>query len=191
MSPWLDRMLQYFLRGALLLTPVIGSLYAVWYTFFTIDSVVGGFLPLHVPGLGLLLSLIAITGAGVLASYVIGRRLIALVEDTMDDLPLVRLLYASLRDMMHAFVGEQKSLDRPVVVDLGGDTHALGFLTRDTWDDPALEGLVAVYLPQTYNFAGNLILVPAGRVRPLAQPGTDLLQLILSGGMTAPPAAHP
>jgi uncharacterized membrane protein len=87
---------------------------------------------------------------------------------------------------MHAFVGEQKSLDRPVVVDVGG-CQVLGFLTRDTWDQPELAGLVAVYLPQTYNFAGNLILVPADRVRALDLPGADLLQLILSGAMTVRP----
>jgi|JI10StandDraft_1071094.scaffolds.fasta_scaffold247971_2 uncharacterized membrane protein len=186
MNAFLDRVIQNFLRGALLVLPVAGSLYAVWYAVSAVDAAVGHLVPLRLPGLGVVISAVFITAVGALASNVIGRRVVAWLEGLLDDLPLIRLLYASLRDMMHAFVGEQKSLDRPVVVDVGG-CQVLGFLTRDTWDQPELAGLVAVYLPQTYNFAGNLILVPADRVRALDLPGADLLQLILSGAMTARP----
>lgn len=179
-----DAVVQYFLRGTLIVMPVIGSLYAVWYVLATVDGLVGGVVPLHLPGLGVVLSAVLITGVGALATNVIGGRLLRQVERWMDDLPLIRLLYASIRDMMSAFVGDQKSLDRPVIVEVGPDVHVLGFLTREAWPDASLDGLVAVYLPQTYNFAGNMILVPPERVRPVALDGTDALQIILAGGMT-------
>ena len=54
-----------------------------------------------------------------------------------------------------------------------------------TLDDPQLEGHVSVYLPESYNFAGNLIVVPKDRVRPLDAEGAEFMAFIVSGGVTA------
>ena len=65
----------------------------------------------------------------------------------------------------------------------------LGFLTAESFDDPQLEGQVSVYLPESYNFAGNLIVVPRERVQALDADGAEFMAFIVSGGITAMSAA--
>ena len=60
--------------------------------------------------------------------------------------------------------------------------HVVGFLTRE--DGPFSSKHVAVYLPQSYNFAGNLILVERDRVTPIEADSADLMAFIVSGGVS-------
>ena len=59
-----------------------------------------------------------------------------------------------------------------------------GFVTRDDLSLLGLNDDVAVYLPQSYNFAGNLIIVPRDRVVPIAAPASVVTALIVSGGIS-------
>ena len=88
--------------------------------------------------------------------------------------------------LIDAFVGEKKRFDRPVLVTLGDgiDTSIIGFLTRRDLADFGVPGHVAVYFPQSYNFAGNLLVVPKARVRPLDVDSTRIMTLIISGGVS-------
>jgi uncharacterized membrane protein len=65
----------------------------------------------------------------------------------------------------------------------------LGFVTCSHFDDPKLEGHVAVYLPQSYNFAGNLLVVPRDRVEPIDADGAQFMAFIVSGGVASMSAA--
>ncbi|HMV67650.1 MAG TPA: DUF502 domain-containing protein [Myxococcota bacterium] len=177
--------LENFLKGSLVLLPIVGSMYAAWWVLSTIDGLVGGVLPLHAPGLGLVLAVAMVTGTGALATNVIGRRLLRLVDELLERVPIVRLLYGAMRDLMAALVGEKKGFDRPAVVTLANGVRVLGFLTVDRFDDPALDGLVGVYLPQSYNFAGNLVLVPREAVTLLDRSGAEQLTFIASGGVAS------
>jgi uncharacterized membrane protein len=114
------------------------------------------------------------------------RGLVAMVEALLQRLPFVRLLYTSTKDLLNAFVGEKRRFDRPVVVALtpGGSAKALGFVTADSLEHLGLPGQVAVYLPQSYNFAGNVLLFPAGQVHPLQAESADVMAFIVSGGVS-------
>jgi uncharacterized membrane protein len=110
---------------------------------------------------------------------------VAGAEQVLGRLPLVKLLYGSMRDLVNAFVGEKKSFDRPVAVTLlaGSGLRALGFVTKDALSLGS-EELCAVYFPQSYNFAGNLLLVPRAQVEPLGVSGSDLMAFVVSGGVS-------
>jgi uncharacterized membrane protein len=100
-------------------------------------------------------------------------------------IPLVKLLYHSLKDLFNALLGDNKRFDQPVVVSLmGGEVMVLGFITREDMAEFGLKGKVAVYLPQSYNFAGNLLLVDGDKVRPLDVPAGAVTTFIVSGGVT-------
>ena len=71
----------------------------------------------------------------------------------------------------------------------GHGLKVLGFLTAESFDDPQLEGHVSVYLPESYNFAGNLIVIPRQHVQPLDAEGAEFMAFIVSGGVTAMSAA--
>jgi uncharacterized membrane protein len=109
------------------------------------------------------------------------------VEAVFARLPFVRLLYSSTRDLLNAFVGERRRFDAPVLVTLSPDSNlrALGFVTSESLDRYGLGGHVAVYLPQSYNFAGNLVVVPRAQVERIQSRGADVMAFIVSGGVTA------
>jgi uncharacterized membrane protein len=176
-------LLNKFLSGCLVLFPVIGTVYAVWFVLGTIDRLVGGLFGDPAPGVGLLVAVGVIVVTGTVATNVVGRAVVRRLEKLVDRVPLIGLLHSAIRDVVGAFVGERRSFDRPVVVRLSGEVRVFGFLTREALDDPRLAGMVAVYLPQSYNFAGNLIVVPRANVEPLPVAGPDFLAFVVSGGV--------
>ena len=171
-----------FFKGCLVLVPIVVTSYVIWLIFSTLDRL----MPMPIPGLGIVVAAIAITLIGFLTGNVVGRRMVRLLENVLERLPIVRLLYASLKDLIGAFVGNKRTFDRPVIVRLDADKAivVLGFVTCDRFEDPALADLVAVYLPQSYNFAGNLIVVPRDRISPVAADGASFVTFIVSGGVS-------
>jgi uncharacterized membrane protein len=177
-------LLNNFLRGCLVLFPIVGTVYAIWFTLSTIDRLVAGLIEVPAPGLGLVVAIAVVTGVGIVASNVVGRAVVRAIERVVAAVPLVGLLYGAIRDVVGAFVGERRSFDRPAVVDLGG-IRVFGFVTVERLEDPRLAGCVAVYLPQSYNFAGNLVVVPKDRVVRLDTAGPEFLAFVVSGGLHA------
>jgi uncharacterized membrane protein len=175
-------LLGYFWRGCLVLLPVAATVYFAYFVVATFDRLV----PVGIPGLGLALALVLVTLVGFMSSNVIGRSVVEAGERWLAKLPFLKLVYTSIRDLVHAFVGDRKAFDKPVAVSLfpGGSALALGYVTRNALDQLGLAEYVAVYFPQSYNFAGNVLIVPRDQVVPLAVSSTDLMTFIVSGGVS-------
>ncbi len=184
----MQRLIKGFFQGSLIVIPILLTGGILWFVVKAVD----GLLRAPIPGLGLMIVIVFVTAVGLLAGNVVGRRFFNKLEDMLSRLPVVKLLYCSLRDLIGAFVGEKKTFDRPVMVDVspGQGLRVLGFVTCDTFDDPQLIGMVSVYLPQSYNFAGNLILVPKERVHPVDADGAQFMAFIVSGGVASMDAAE-
>lgn len=176
-------LLKSFLKGLLLVVPLTVTVWVFWLVFSTID----GWLGFTMPGLGLLVTLAAIVLVGAVGSIFLVDRLVAWLENALSRVPVAKLVYFSLKDFVGAFVGEKKGFNRPVVVNLDetGTIKVLGFATTESIDIPGTEDYVAVYLQQSYNFAGNLVLVPRSRVTPLPpEESSRWLTFIVSGGVS-------
>lgn len=172
----------YFIQGLLFLTPVIVTLYVFYFFFNKVEGVAG----FKVPGMGLLVAFVGVTFVGFIASNFITSRLAKLIDGLFVRLPVVKMVYTSIKDLVNAFVGDKKSFNRPVLVSLSGEdkVRAIGFLTCDDLESLAIAESVAVYLPQSYNFAGNLIVVSPAQVTPLdADPG-QVMKFVVSGGVS-------
>jgi uncharacterized membrane protein len=178
----MKRLANYFLRGLVVIAPVAITVYVCVWIFRSIDGLLG----LPVPGLGFLLTLVVITLVGFLASNLLAISFVSLLERVMTRLPFVRLLYTSTKDLLDAFVGEKRRFDTPVMVAVtpDGGVKALGFVTMPAPGQLGIGQHVAVYFPQSYNFAGNLLLVPSERVTPLAVDSAAVMAFIVSGGVT-------
>jgi uncharacterized membrane protein len=176
----IKRLARYFLRGCLVTAPLGLTIYIVWQVLSAIDRI----LPIPVPGLGLLATVALITLVGLFTSNVVGKSVLELTEGLLQRLPLVKLVYTSIKDLVSAFVGDKRRFDAPVAVSLSGNTKVLGFVTRDGLGRLGLPDYVAVYFPQSYNFAGYLMLVPRAQVEPLDLPSTDVMTFIISGGVS-------
>jgi len=171
-----------FGRGLLVLVPTVGTIYTVWLVLRYIDSALG----VPIPGLGLVITLALIVVTGFVTTNVIGQAVIHALEAGMKRLPVVSLLYTSLKDLLGAFVGDKKSFDRPAMVslDASGDVKVFGFVTCERFDDVRLAKHVAVYLPQAYNFAGNVIVVPKERVEYVDAEPAQFMAFVVSGGVS-------
>jgi uncharacterized membrane protein len=142
-----------------------------------------------VPGVGFAATILLITLVGFAGSNFVTRSVVALVDRLVARLPFVRLLYGSTKDLLNAFVGERRRFDRPVLVRLipGSEARAFGFVTQAALEGLGLAGSVAVYLPQSYNFAGQLWVLPTEAVQPLAADSSEVMAFIVSGGVTTLP----
>ena len=170
-----------FAQGLLVLAPVAITTWVVWYTVTTLDQ----WLDTSIPGLGIVIAAAGITLIGYLAGNVVGTKVLSLLESGLQRVPIIKLLYNSLRDLFGAFVGTKRKFDKPVAVEINNHgLKVLGFLTSQGFDDPQLAGHVSVYLPESYNFAGNLIVVPRSLVHPLDADGAEFMAFIMSGGVT-------
>jgi uncharacterized membrane protein len=180
------RLVNYFLQGLVFLVPIVFTLWAASSTFLAIDNWIRGLIRVPIPGLGFLVMLAGVTAFGFLASNFFTRRLLQWFEQLLDRLPLLRLLHSSIKDLMSAFVGEKRRFNKPVLVDLGPDGRlkALGFVTRESMERYGRPGDVAVYFPQAYNFAGQVVVVPTTAVTAVALDSSEVMAFIVSGGVT-------
>src|SRR6185369_7279473 len=121
-------LIKNFLRGLVIVVPIALTIYIVYEVFIRIDRL----LPYHLPpGVGFLALIAAIILLGAIASNFVVRRFLRLTDAIFTRAPLVRLIYASLKDLLEAFVGDKKRFDRPVTVALSDDVRTLGFMTQD------------------------------------------------------------
>ena len=195
----MNTLIRLFFKGLLVLLPAVITIYLVYAIFMalnnTLFSALGGLfqrlLPQLEPGwpttlLALASTLVIITLVGMLASNYLGHYLVKRFEQLMKRIPLVKLLYNAVRDLFNALLGEDRRFNKPVLVCLSEEAgvRVAGFITADDLSHWGLNDDVAVYLPQSYNFAGNLIIVPSSRVTPLDQPAGDVTTFIVSGGVS-------
>ncbi len=178
----MQELARNFFEGLFLVVPVAVTIYVVFLVFNVID----GWLNIPVPGMGFLLTIGMLILVGRLASNVFFRGALGSLEKILTRTPFVKLVYTSLKDLIEAFMGEKKRFNQPVLVTLvpGGHAEAIGFVTRQNLDSLGLKDRVAVYFPQSYNFAGNLLVVPRSHIRPLEADSADIMTFIVSGGVS-------
>ena len=178
----LNRVLTYFFRGLLFVVPLALTIYIIYQTLDWLD----GLIPINIPGLGLLVILAAITLLGYLASFFITRPIFVQFERYFTKIPLVNILYSSIKDLIGAFVGDQKKFNIPVTValDSSGAVLKVGFITKDDLTSLGLPGFVSVYLPHSYNFSGNHFLVEKSKVKRLNMNASSAMKFVVSGGVS-------
>lgn len=178
----MKKLTRYFFEGLLFLVPLVVTLYVLWLVFTKID----GLFRFSTPGLGFVVTLATITVVGFIASNFFTKWIVQVVDNLFRRVPLVKMIYSALKDLVAAFVGDKKSFHQPVTVELmpGSNVLVIGFITQETLDQFGLSDRVAVYLPQSYNFAGNLIVVPKNQVTPLEADSGQVMTFVVSGGVT-------
>lgn len=179
-------LLRSFFRGLLFVVPIGFTVWVLVKVFFWIDELIDYGPAVNVPGLGFALTIILITTAGVFGSLFLTRWVVKLLDRFFKRMPIAKLIYGAIKDLLEAFVGEQKKFDRPVVVSLGPEVggEIVGFITSDDLEWLGRKGSVAVYFPQSYNFAGSLAIFPSERVTPVEAEPSSVMQFIVSGGVS-------
>jgi uncharacterized membrane protein len=182
----MKKLIHYFIKGLLIFVPIALTIFLLIWAFTSLDKASRFLFRINIPAIGLLLTVALITVIGFLASNFLGRKFFALIEKIFRGLPLVKLLYSAVKDMIEAFAGEKKSFDKPVLASIapGSAVKVIGFITKESLENFGLEDYVAVYMPQSYNFAGNVLLFPKEAVKPLSVESSQAMAFIVSGGVS-------
>jgi len=186
----LRSLFSYFLQGLLYMAPLFLTGYAIWFSFMYVDELLNqyirDYLKFNIPGLGLITILLLITLVGFLGRTIIFKPMMAYLDKAATKVPLIKIIYTSIKDLMSAFVGQKRKFTEPVLVKVnkGSDLEKLGFLTqRDLSSLGIGSDRVAVYLPHSYNFSGNLFIVAAENIRPIDAPAAEVMKFIVSAGV--------
>lgn len=180
---------NYFLRGLLIVFPLAATLYiftaAVRWSNTTFNDLLFEWLSVDIPGLGIITVFLAISLLGYLFSRAFIRPILNYFERLLIKVPLVKIIYTSIKELTEAFVGDKKRFNKPVLVQLGSpEVVRIGFVTQTNLEKLNLENMVTVYCPHSYNFSGNLYVVPRERITRLDLNSTDVMKYIVSGGIT-------
>ncbi len=186
--------MRAFVRGLLIVVPAAVTIWLATAAFLWIDGLMDldRLIGVHLPGLGFVLALLLIAALGFFGGNFLTHYLFDGIERLFTSTPLVRLVYTSLRDLIDAFVGEKKRFDSPVLIAPFTESDVLlpGFITRKSLECFGMKDHVAVYLPQSYNFAGQILILPKKRVRSLEAESSSVMAFIVSGGISGPGAEH-
>ncbi|MBW6491034.1 MAG: DUF502 domain-containing protein [Lentimicrobium sp.] len=186
------QILSWFLQGLLFIAPFALTVYILVLSFNFVDGILTDTLTnitgYRIPGLGIVVIFLVITLIGFLGSSIVFKPLLQYFDKLISQAPLVKVIYTSIKDFMSAFVGKEKRFTEPVLVKVSRDANLekMGFITqRDLSNLGILSGRVAVYLPHSYNFSGNLFIVPVENITPLNAPPAEVMKFIVTAGLTS------
>lgn len=179
---------NYFFRGLLFVLPLFGTFYVIIlllnWTNDTLNTLLFNWLPIQIPGLGIITTFFLIVLLGFGISRAFARPFLSFFDDIISGIPIIKIIYTAFKDFVEAFVGEKKKFNRPVLVTLTEGVDRIGFITEDNLSMLEIDNRIAVYCPHSYNFSGNLFLVDASRVHPLHINPTDAMKFAVSAGVT-------
>ena len=198
-----DHLRNYFIAGILITGPIALTLYIAWLFIHGVDAAVTAlipdeynpetYLPFHVPGIGLVVAVAALTLIGALAANVLGRFFVRIGERIMGRMPVIRGVYGAVKQIFETVLAKQSSTFREVVL--------VEYPRRDSWTvafvtarpegelhDLVPPDAVGLYVPTTPNpTSGFLLYVPRKDVITLSMTVEEGIKLVISGGIVTPP----
>ncbi len=185
----MKKLVSYFLQGLLYIAPIGITGYIILVIFNFIDGLLQTtlepLLNVKIPGLGILIILFFLTAVGYLGQTVIATPLKSFFKRVMHKIPLLDAVYTAFNDLFNAFVGKEKKFNKPVLVLINpmSNLYKLGFLTEEDLTLLNENDKVAVYFPHSYNFSGELFIVPRENVKAVHINSGEVMKFIVSAGV--------
>lgn len=186
----MKKIINYFLQGLLYIAPFAITAYVIYFIFRYLDGLLADILidwfKIDIPGLGLVVIFFFLVLVGILGRSIIAHPFKILFNRFLDKTPLLKLIYSALNDLFSAFVGKEKKFNKPVIVLVNpiSNLEKLGFLTAEDLSKLDEKDKVAVYFPHSYNFSGELFIVPKNQVRQIDISPAVVMKFIVSGGVS-------
>ena len=193
---------NYFLTGLLVILPIFVTVYVIWFLIRVMDVVLKyippkylpeTYLPFQIPGLGLILVIILIFAVGLLTRNLAGRRVVHIWENMVDRIPLVRIIYSGVKQLLEAFfIQKNQAFKRVALLEYPRrGTYVIGFITGESKGEvqsKTNKNMINVFVPTTPNpTSGFYILIPEDELIILDMTVEDAFKLIISGGIFSPP----
>ena len=199
-----SRVRNYFLTGLIVAGPLAITLYLVWSFVTWVDDLVRPFipiayrpetyLPIKVPGFGLIIAFLALTSLGFLTANLVGRTLVEAGETILGRMPIVRAIYRGLKQVFETLFSKTGSTFRKVgLVEFPAPgMWSLVFLSSPPGSEVtarlrSVEEHVSVFMPCTPNpTTGFFFYVPRSRIIELDISAESAAKLIMTAGMIQP-----
>ncbi len=200
---------SWFFTGLVVFGPLAVTAYIAWFVIDTIDRWVkpllpqslspDGYLPFHVPGLGVLIGAVGLTLLGFLTANIIGRTVVGFSEAMLDRMPVVRGVYKGLKQVFETVFSQSGSQFRKVgLVEFPvKGSWSIVFLSSDPGPvvSAALPGekpMVSVFMPCTPNpTTGFFFYIATDEVIELSITADEAAKLIMSAGLIQPDGQAP
>jgi uncharacterized membrane protein len=182
-----------FITGFFVTVPIVVTAYVLWVFYREVDDflspVYERIIGHRVPSLGFITAVVIIFLMGVLATNVVGRRVLSWGERLLRRVPIFGRVYPAVKDLIEAFSPHRRSGFREFVVvqHPREGVYTYGFRTGEVRvDGTKPESLVTVYVPTNHLYLGDIILVPRDGVLPTGLSIEEGIRIILSAGTAAP-----
>lgn len=149
-------------------------------------------LGIHIPGLGVVLAIILVLATGMIVANLLGRRIVAAWESLLSRIPVVRSLYAGIKQIMEAVLAtDAKSFRKVLLIEYPRKgVWSLAFMTSDSLGEvqaKTTSDVISVFIPTTPNpTSGFVLMVPNSDVIHLDMSVEEGLKMIISMGVVVP-----
>ncbi|OPY13356.1 MAG: hypothetical protein A4E69_01700 [Syntrophus sp. PtaB.Bin138] len=191
-----------FLTGLAVTVPLGLTIYILSFLVRMMDSLLdiiprpyqpGTLLGMHIPGLGMIVTLAVIFVCGLLTQSYLGTKLVTFGESLLDKIPVVRSIYQATKQIFeHLFINKNQSFKKVVLVEFPRKgVYSLGFVTGITGQEFSSrtgEEALHIFIPKTPNpTAGFFIMARSDDLIELDMTVEAAFTLIISGGIVTPP----
>lgn len=197
-----DRLRAYFFAGVLVTAPAAITFYVAWLVIDFIDRQITSwlphrynpetYLPVGLPGLGLLILLLGLTAIGALTAGFLGKILVRTGEQIFARMPIIRSIYSTVKQVFETVLRQKSSAFREVVLleYPRKGLWVLGFITAPAADEVRArisDEAVNVFVPTTPNpTSGFLLLVSRSDLVTLSMTVEEGIKMVISGGIVVP-----
>jgi len=190
-----NRFKKSFIAGLIVVLPLLVSgLTLVWVARLIegmMSPLLDWSLGRSIPGLGFASALLLVTIVGLVATTVLGSRILEQGESIMARIPLFKDIYVPVKQLLTAFSPENESgFKRVVLVPYAGDAGlAVGFLTREFQiedENGRSEAWASVYVPTNHLYLGTVLCYPHSDLRFCDLSVEEAVRIALTGGTALP-----
>lgn len=188
----MKKFFNLFLQGLLYIAPIGLTIFILYNILKFMDGLLQPYIQkifnFNIPGVGVIAIILLLALLGYVGQTIIARPVKATLGKLMERIPFMKLIYAALKDIFTGFVGKESKFNQPVLVKVNAvsELEKLGFLTQEDLSNIGVEGeKAAVFFPHSYNWSGELFIVPCKNIRKIDSPPSEVMKYIISGGVSS------
>jgi len=196
-KPFILRIRNYFLTGAVVLIPIGITLYLTIFIIKISSKILpkelnpNNYLPIDIPGIEILISFVMITLIGWISLSFLGKKILEFFNKILKKIPILRTIYSAIGQMTESFTESNENKKSVVLIEYPRkEVWVVGFATRENksvMSKKVKQELVNIFVPTTPNpTSGFLLMVPKKDVIYLDMSFEQASKFIVSAGTSEP-----
>lgn len=190
----MSRLQKIFISGLVAFLPIALSVYVLTIGVSLLENMLGQFLRqilpegTYIPGFGFLATVAFILSLGFLVDNFVTATFFRRIQEKLREVPLIKIVYNPLRDLMNLFAKgqQQQAMQKVVLVHFTKSHSVLGLVTRESFVDldfkmSITSEKIAVFIPMSYGLGGYTVLVNKSEVEAVDMPIEKAMSLALTG----------